>query len=96
MYSIIELQERLSYCPITDRWFFGKLEYHMDSTSNIAIIRSKELTPTEIGYKTKAYTSLHEMGIVKRIKREHYLISPYYIPNLKNFTEIKSMWESLP
>lgn len=48
----------------------------IDWETNMVVIRSAELSKNEQNKLSKAYGELNKVGLVKRVKREHYLINP--------------------
>jgi hypothetical protein len=81
-----------------ERWFFLYIEARMDQANNIAIVKSNELTKTQIKYKVCAYKTLYQQGLVKKIKREHYMINPEMIIAFDDdiYTAMVTLWEALP
>ena len=80
-----------------ERWFFLYLEARMNPTNNVAIINNKELTKTQLKYKGIAYKTLAQKDLVRRLRREHYMINPGMIISFKDaiYTESVKIWETL-
>lgn len=84
-----------------ERWFFLYVASKMDHTSNVAIIRNAELSKSHINAKTKAYKALHGKGLLKRVKREYYMVNPNIIIPLEGdadrdiYLESTKKWNSI-
>lgn len=61
---------------------------------NICIVRNNELTDSEQQSFKRGYKLLNQKDLVRRIRREHYLISPYLILP-KDFEEAVAEWETI-
>jgi len=79
-----------------ERWFFLLIDRLMDFDTNTAFIKNSSLTTTEQQNKSRAYKSLHKLGLVKRVKREYYIINPDKIIPLNSYPIVKKIWNSLP
>ncbi len=78
-----------------ERWFFLYVDNLLEFETNEAVVRNSDLTNTQLGYKTKAYKSLHKRGLIKRIKREHYMINPDMVIPLETYPIVKKKWDSI-
>jgi DNA-binding transcriptional regulator YhcF (GntR family) len=50
---------------------------------------------TELNRLSQAYQSLSKKGLVKRLRKEHYLINPDALFYSKTYKEVKQRWESI-
>ena len=89
------LLHKIGKMNAAERWFFLYLHERMAFDTNIAVIKSAKLTSTQITYKTRAYKTLTKQGLVKRVKREHYIINPDMIVPLSTYPTVKKQWELL-
>ena len=88
--------QRVGKMDAAERWFFLYLHERIDYKTNIAKISNKELTRTQIVYKTRAFKSLRAHDLIKRVKREHYIFNPRKtIVPIATFEEVVRMWEAL-
>jgi len=79
-------------------WLFWLLDKQRDMATNTIILRSKSLTPAERKAVSIAFKELKNKDVVKRIKKEHYIINPKVMlphPN-KEYPKVWVEWESLP
>jgi len=97
------LLQQLGDMTAAERWFFLLVEKHMDYSTNSACIPSTSLTHSQMNIKTIAFKSLKEKNLIKRIKREHYMINPDIIiplgikPNGNEiYPDVKDVWDALP
>jgi len=44
---------------------------------------------------TKAYKELQKKDLIKRVKRQHYLINPKVIIPIKTYNEVLEHWHSI-
>jgi hypothetical protein len=89
------LLQKLGKMGNAERWFFLYLEARMDAKTNIAVVKSSELTKTQINYKVEGYRLLYMANMVKKVRREHYMINPNEIIPVWDYDEVKKMWDSL-
>lgn len=75
------------------------LEKAYDPWDEIALncvrLPTVSLTSTEQQYIKKAYKLLEAKGMVKRIKREFYMINPYLMLPSVGQVEANALWDSL-
>jgi len=99
--DMFPILEQLS-APAT--WMWWKLAQLRNETTNVTILRSGELSIYERRKLTKGFKELKTKQLIKRIKREHYLINPnallpeenYKKPDESNYLTCLTRWESLP
>jgi len=73
----------------------SRLEPWEESSLNCVRIPVSELSSTEVQYINKAYKLLYDKHIVKRIKKEFYIINPsLIIPPIKQ-RESQILWDSI-
>ncbi len=89
------LLHKIGKMNAAERWFFLYVDKRLNFDTNVAIVRNSELTSTQIGYKTKAYKSLYKANLIKRVKREHYMINPDVIIPIEVYPIVKKTWDSL-
>jgi hypothetical protein len=89
------LLSKLGHMNASERWFFIYLHEHLDYTTNIAKIRNSDLTSSQQAYKIKAFKSLHEQDMVKRIQREYYMINPDWVIPIPGYPAAKEYWNTL-
>lgn len=77
-------------------WLFWTLIRHKEDKTNVTKISTTLLSKAEVGKLARGYKVLHKLGIVKRIKNQHYLINPTVsLPLCPNFNEILNHWNSV-
>lgn len=78
-------------------WLFWTLESKRNKATNETILLSKFLSKTEQNRVAKGYKELHQKGVIKRIKREHYIINPKAVlPSFEFYEDVWASWENLP
>jgi len=68
----------------------------MDITTNIRVIRGKQLTPSEKGALSKAYKELNKVTLMKRVKREYYMLNPKVLYSFEHYKDMQDKWDSIP
>ena len=92
--NAFQLTVRLSPSAL---WTIGLMEPLLDPSTNISVIRGKSLTKTESRKLIVGYKELHAKRIVTRVKREYYMINPFYIvPIPAHRDAIVASWDALP
>ncbi|HIB84237.1 MAG TPA: hypothetical protein EYO59_06470 [Chromatiaceae bacterium] len=77
-------------------WLFWTLVQLSCRFNNQAELTSKTLTKYEKHKVTKGYKELLAKDLVKRYKREHYIINPKaLLPEFDNFEDIWKIWNAL-
>jgi hypothetical protein len=60
-------------------------------------IKRKDYSPTDYRRLTTAVRSFLTLGLIKRIKREQYMINPYFlVPSLDKQKDLIQEWELIP
>ncbi len=78
-----------------EQWFFGLLWGKMDIITNECDLSDMECTVTDTNRKSRAYISLKEKNLVKRIRKGVYMINPLAAIHPKGFELAKRKWDSL-
>lgn len=82
--TLIELSQQ-------EQWFFKLIRENIDYKTNVAIVRNNGLTKSEKNRKNKAFLALKARDLVKRIKRETYMVNPdalMYGPNYESNLDV--------
>ena len=79
-----------------EQWFYGLIHKELDYTNNIAQILSSSLSKSDLPKMSKAYNSLKAKGLVKRVKKELYIVNPDALIHPNYYEAIKIKWDSLP
>jgi hypothetical protein len=75
-------------------WLWWELVQNRSSQTNVAVY--KPANQVAINRLTVAYKELKKLDLVKRIKKQHYLINPIaYLPRFSKFDEVKGHWDSI-
>jgi hypothetical protein len=77
-----------------EQWFYKLLWERMDVISNECDLSKLEWTATDNNRKSRAYTSLKEKNLVKRIGKGVYMINPNAAIHPKGFELAKRKWDS--
>ena len=94
--SIDPIPLLLSLTKPAAKMFSGLYEGKNPRTNEV-IYRTGNRTKSEKNRIFCAYKELHFVGLIKRIKREHYLINPKaFIPEVSNYENVQKLWDSLP
>lgn len=78
-----------------EQWFYTLIRQHINFRTNEAIILSSSLTATEKVKASKAYKSLNSKGLLKKVKKENYLVNPDAVIYPPNYENIKLLWDSI-
>ncbi len=77
-------------------WLFWNLVEGLNDRTNMKEFKSSELTDVEKQRTTKAFKELHKLGLVKRVKQNHYMISPFAIhPKNSDFNDVAKTWREM-
>lgn len=80
----------------TAHWLWWSLVLIRNERTNMSILKSKDLTKYEQNKVSKAYGELYQEQLVKRVKREHYLLNPKaMVPNFDQYVTVQERWESI-
>lgn len=79
-----------------EQWFYGLLHSELDYTNNIAQVLSSSLSKSDLPKMSKAFKSLCEKGLVKRVRKELYIVNPDAVIQPTYYEAIKKKWDSLP
>ena len=78
----------------TAGWFFWTLVKERTKLTNMSVFRAKD--NIEAQKVTVAYQELHDRKLVKRVKRQHYIINPNAIlPLFKEYQTVCGVWNEL-
>lgn len=78
-------------------WLFWTLDEKRHPNTNIAILESQSLSSYEKSKVVKAVKELTKANLVKRVKKETYLINPKAVlPQFEFFQDVWTEWEQLP
>lgn len=78
-----------------EQWFYKKLWKALDYKTNQATIIQSELTKVESNNLSAAYTSLRKKELVKRVRKEVYMINPHAVIYPDTQDENIKIWDSL-
>lgn len=87
------------WCPVyrdlprSAHSFFWKLARNMDPKNNIAQYIAKDINESK--WITKAYKVLSQKNLVKRIKRQHYMINPTAIIPALTYDTVLEHWHTI-
>jgi len=76
-YSMNLVEETCNFTS-QEQWLFIKIEKELDD-KNVSIVRSKPLTKVEKEKLSIGYKRLRSKDLVRRIRREHYMVNPRLI-----------------
>lgn len=79
-----------------EQWFYGLLHSELDYTNNIAQIKSSSLSKSDLPKMSKAFKSLCAQGLVKRVRKELYMVNPDAVIHPTYYEAMKKKWDSLP
>ena len=72
-------------------WFLWSLIERRNTETNIAVFKAAD--PKESRKVTTAYKELTKLDIIKRVKRQHYLINPKVMLPIKgNYMAVRTHW----
>jgi hypothetical protein len=75
-------------------WLWWELVARRNRNTNISIYRAE--SPADKRRLTTAYKTLHELDLIKRVRRQHYMINPAaYLPAFDKFNTLQETWRSL-
>jgi len=75
---------------------FWETVERMNTLTNVRIIRGASLSPSEKVKLSKAFTELKSVDLMKRVKREHYMINPKAVISFKGYEQAQENWDKLP
>jgi hypothetical protein len=78
-----------------EQWFFKLIKANLNYKNNISIIRSSAFNRTELNKISLAFKLLKEKGLIKKTKKEHYIVNPDAIIYPPNYGLIKEVWDNL-
>lgn len=77
----------------SEQKFLLRFFSNFDKTTNMSIITAKQLTKSERNKASLAFKSLHNKSIIKKLKREHYMINPtFLVPPPEHRDSIVNIW----
>lgn len=77
-------------------WLFWTLIIYKEDQTNITRISTTILSKAEVGKLARGYKVLHKLGIVTRVKNQHYLINPTVsIPPLTHIDKVIKHWNEV-
>ena len=68
----------------------------MYTSTNIRVIRGRHLTPSQKSALVKGYKELNKVDLMKRVKREYYMLNPKVLYSFEHFEQCWEVWEALP
>ena len=75
-------------------WLLWNLFKDRLKSTNIAVFRAKD--NLEAKKITLAYNELHDLNIIKRVKRQHYIINPnVFLPTFSEYAGVCTVWNGL-
>ena len=75
-------------------WLWWEMVKLRDRKTNISIYKPKD--KVAVNRLTKAYKDLKALNLVKRAKRQRYIINPAaYIPTFNEYDEVVKAWEAI-
>jgi len=89
------LQDTLLDFNAAERWFFKILKENITKNLKIHIANSR-FTKVEQNKKSKAVKSLIAIGLIKKIKREWYMLNPKAFIYVNEYEDNQAYWDSLP
>ncbi len=91
--SVWELIQEMTF---DEKWFFLHVLINISFTTNISFVDNATLTRTEVNKKVRAFKTLKEKNILKRVSREHYMVNPRVIQLTDKFqVSCEAQWDSL-
>ena len=64
-----------------EAWLMNQIKDLGEGTTLVAVIRGKTLTPVEKKKLSLAYKTLRQKDIIRRVKREYYMVNPmFWVP----------------
>jgi len=77
--------------------YFWQMVMDRDRTTNIVVIRGKDLSKYEKNKLSRIYLELHKADLVRRVKREYYMINPKAVlTKFENFEGCWNRWQMHP
>ncbi len=67
----------------------------MDYRTNCFVVRGKELSSGDSQKFKAGFKMLNTKGVLKRIKREHYIVSPEFVVPLSEYSDVNIAWNML-
>lgn len=84
----------LKNCSGSGGWLFWSLVEKRNVKTNVALLKNADLTRTEQKRLRRAYTELHNLDLVRRIRQNHYLINPKaLLPTNETYNTVWTNWE---
>jgi len=87
------LEMVLAVLPAPATWFFWNLVHKRNPDTNVSQFKAKDINESK--RITKAYNELQNKDLIKRVKRQHYLINPKVIIPIKTYNEVLEHWHSI-
>lgn len=79
----------------SEGWFFKILLDTHNELSGVSDISKVTFTKSDLNVLSKAYTVLHQRDLVKRVRRQVYMINPSALIT-NNWEAHKPIWDTLP
>ena len=87
--TVMSQFKRMSH---TAHWLLWSLIENRNKQDNIAIF--KPTNKVEINKVTVAYKELYSLGLVRRVKQQHYLINPNaFLPLFEEYDTVVRVWK---
>ena len=68
-----------------------------DASTNVRVIRGASLTPTEKSQLSLAFSELNRCDLMKRVRREYYMLNPKAVlPLFDCYETVQDKWNKLP
>jgi hypothetical protein len=78
-----------------EQWFYKKLWQNLNYKTNQATILQSDLTKSESNALSAAYTSLRAKDLVRRVRKEIYMINPNAVLHPSTQATNIVIWDSL-
>jgi len=75
-----------------EAWFFKELRHSMDIRTSVGIMKNGDLSLSDRQKKKLAYAPLKEKDLVRRVKKETYMINPDALIYPETYEESKKAW----
>ena len=90
----VDMLDTLSKCSsMKSIQFFNQIHLVYDYSTGLSVITTQN--QTERNQVSRAYKELNSLGLVKRVKRSHYIINPRMYLNFELFDSLCLLWDSL-
>ena len=94
-YESYPLLDNMAEMSKAEHWFFKLLRQQLTPETCISVIVNKNLTRPEVVKKTAAVKELTKRNLIRRTKREHYMINPAALVYRPTFEINMAKWNEL-